>query len=119
MTRDEVGALVAVIGLLSQTGAAFLLVFLFGALLRSHPRPQSYFRQWTRGWVALVIALGGVGAQYAFPQVMASDPLALRLANLVYQAGKLLFVAYLLAGTLNYVRGMPPRLATVTRSDVL
>ena len=110
MTRDEVGALVAVIGLLSQTGAAFLLVFLFGALLRSHPRPQSYFRQWTRGWVALVIALGGVGAQYAFPQVMASDPLTLRLANLVYQAGKLLFVAYLLAGTLNYVRGMPPRL---------
>jgi len=98
-----------VIGLLSQSGGALLLVCLFAALLRSHPRPQSYFRQWTRGWVALVIALGGVGVQYAFPQVMATEPLAPRAANLVYQTGKLLFVAYMLAGTLNYVRGTRPR----------
>ncbi len=105
MTPDEIGALVAVIGLVSQSCGALLLVCLFAALLRSHPRPQSYFRQWTRGWVALVVALGGVGAQYAFPQVMAAEPLAPRAANLVYQAGKLLFVAHLLAGTLNYVRG--------------
>lgn len=109
MTPDEVGALVAVVGLLSQSGAALLLVCLFAALLRSHPRPQSYFRQWTRGWVALVVALAGVGAQYAFPRVMAANPLAPRVANLVYQTGKLFFVSYLLAGTLNYVRGSPPR----------
>jgi diguanylate cyclase (GGDEF)-like protein len=109
MTPDEVGALVAVIGLLSQTGTALLLAFLFAALLRSHPRPQSYFRQWTRGWVALVIALAAVGTQYAFPHAMATQPLAPRAANLVYQAGKLVFVACLLAGTLNYVRGWRPR----------
>ncbi|HET7460022.1 MAG TPA: GGDEF domain-containing protein [Longimicrobium sp.] len=109
MTRDEVGALVAVIGLLSQTGTALLLACLFAALLRSHPRPQSYFRQWTRGWVALVVALAGVGAQYAFPRLMATQPLAPRAANLVYQAGKLLFVAWMLAGTLNYARGWRPR----------
>src|SRR5215212_128573 len=41
MNSDEVGALVAVIGLLSQTGTALLLAGLFAALLRSHPRPQS------------------------------------------------------------------------------
>jgi diguanylate cyclase (GGDEF)-like protein len=109
MTRDEIGALVAVIGLLSQSGGAVLLVCLFAALLRSHPRPQSYFRQWTWGWVALVVALGGVGVQYAFPRVMTAEPLAPHLANLVYQTGKLLFVAHLLAGTLNYVRGSRPR----------
>lgn len=109
MTPDEVGALLAVVGLLSQTGAALLLVCLFAALLRSHPRPQSYFRQWTRGWVALVVALGGVGVQYAFPGMMAAQPLALRAANLVYQVGKLLFVASMLAGTLNYARGTRPR----------
>src|SRR3954454_946579 len=108
MNRDEVGALVAVIGLVSQSGAALLLVFLFAALLRAHPRKQSYFRQWTLGWVALVVALAGVGVQYAFPQTMATSPLAQRLANLVYQAGKLLFVSYLLAGTLNFVRGVRP-----------
>lgn len=109
MTRDEVGALVAVIGLLSQTGTALLLTGLFAALLRSHPRPQSYFRQWTRGWAALVVALAGVGVQYAFPHLMATQPLAPRAANLVYQAAKLVFVSYLLAGTLNYVRGWRPR----------
>ena len=109
MTALEVGALIAVIGLLSQAGGALLLVCLFAALLRSHPRPQPYFRQWTRGWLALVVALAGVGAQYAFPGVMAAEPLAPRAANLVYQAGKLLFVAFLLAGTLNYVRGSRPR----------
>jgi diguanylate cyclase (GGDEF)-like protein len=109
MTPDEVGALLAVVGLLSQTGAALLLVCLFAALVRSHPRPQSYFRLWTRGWVALVVALAGVGAQYAFPGLMAAEPVAPRLANLVYQAGKLLFVAYLLAGTLNYARGTRAR----------
>jgi diguanylate cyclase (GGDEF)-like protein len=109
MTPDQVGALVAVIGLLSQTGTALLLAGLFAALLRSHPRPQSYFRHWTWGWVALVVALSGVGAQYAFPALMSAQPLAVRGANLVYQAGKLLFVACLLAGTLNYARGWRAR----------
>jgi diguanylate cyclase (GGDEF)-like protein len=109
MSIDEVGSLVAVIGLLSQIGTALLLASFFAALLRSHPRPQSYFRLWTRGWVALVIALAAVGAQYAFPRLMATEPLAPRAANLVYQAGKLVFVAYLLAGTLNYARGWRPR----------
>ncbi|HEU0016495.1 MAG TPA: GGDEF domain-containing protein [Longimicrobium sp.] len=109
MTPDEIGALVAVIGLLSQTGGALLLVCFFAALLRSHPRPHSYFRQWTLGWVALVVALAAVGAQYAFPRAMDTEPLAPRAANLVYQAGKLLFVVFLLAGTLNFVRGSRPR----------
>ncbi len=109
MNDQEIGALIAVIGLLSQLAGALLLVGLFAALLRSHPRPQPYFRQWTLGWAALVVALCGVGALYAFPQWMAAQPLAPRAANLVYQSGKLLHVACLLAGTLNFVRGSRSR----------
>jgi hypothetical protein len=105
MTDADLGALIAVIGLLSQLAGAVLLVGLFVALLRSHPRSQPYFRQWTLGWGALVVALCGVGVLYAFPRLMSADPLAPRVANLVYQSGKLLFVACLLAGTLNFVRG--------------
>lgn len=106
---ERVGALISVIGLLSQLAGALLLVGLFAALLRSHPRPQAYFRQWTFGWLAMVVALCGVGAHYAFPRLMASQPLALRAANLVYQSGKLLYVACLLAGTLDFVRGSRSR----------
>jgi len=105
MTEDQIGALIAVNGLLSQLAGAILLVGLFTALLRSHPRPQPYFRQWTLGWVALVLALGGVAVQYALPDVMTTEPLARSAANLVYQSGKLLYVAYLLVGTLNFTRG--------------
>ena len=105
MTEDQIGALIAVNGLLSQLAGTILLVGLFTALLRSHPRPQPYFRQWTLGWGALAVALSGVAIQYALPEVMTAEPLARRAANLVYQSGKLLYVAYLLAGTLNFTRG--------------
>ena len=108
MSAQGIGALIAVIGLLSQLAGSILLVGLFAALLRSHPRPQPYFRQWTLGWAALVVALCGVGAQYAFPDLMAAEPLAPRAANLVYQLAKLLYIACLLAGTLNFVRGTRP-----------
>jgi diguanylate cyclase (GGDEF)-like protein len=110
MNDQEIGALIAVVGLVSQLAGAVLLVGLFAALLRSHPRPQPYFRQWTLGWAALVVALCGVGVQYAFPQLMAAESLAPRAANLIYQSGKLLYVACLLAGTLNFVRGSRSRL---------
>ncbi|HEX8251610.1 MAG TPA: hypothetical protein VF846_00570, partial [Thermoanaerobaculia bacterium] len=109
MTEDQIGALIAVNGLLSQLAGAVLLVGLFTALLRSHPRPQPYFRQWTFAWAALVVALTGVVVQYAFPELMVTEPLASGAANLVYQAGKLLYVAYLLVGTLNFARGIRSR----------
>jgi diguanylate cyclase (GGDEF)-like protein len=109
MTPEQVGALVSAIGLMTQTGGALLLVVLFSALRRSHQRPRSYFRQWTQGWALLVVALSGVGVQYLFPQEMAGRPVVLAVANFVYQAGKLLFVGFLLAGTLNFVGGVRPR----------
>src|SRR5687768_4212802 len=92
MNAHQIGALIAVIGLISQLAGTLLLVGLFAALLRSHPRPQPYFRQWTLGWTALVVALCGVGTQYAFPRLMAAEPLAPRVANLVYLSGPFLNV---------------------------
>lgn len=108
MSPEEVGTLVSAIGLWTQTGGTLLLAGLFTALLRSHPRPQPYFREWTRAWYWLLAALLGVVVQYG-PLAAVGSSLAVRGANLLYQGGKLLFVTHLLAGTLNYVRGVRPR----------
>ena len=109
MRPEDIGGLISFIGLLTQTGGALLLVGLFVALLRGHPRRQPYFREWTRAWAWLLAALCGVLAQYALPALGGADTVAVRGANLLYQAGKLLFVVHLLCGTLNYVMGVRPR----------
>ncbi|HLM66570.1 MAG TPA: hypothetical protein VK358_03540, partial [Longimicrobium sp.] len=109
MSPQQVGALVSAIGLLTQAGGALLLVGLFAVLLRAHPRPQPYFREWTRAWGWLLAALLGVVVQYGFPGTFTGGTVPERGANLLYQACKLLFVVHLLAGTLNYVRGVRPR----------
>jgi diguanylate cyclase (GGDEF)-like protein len=70
---------------------------------------EAYFRQWTQGWAVLVVALSGVGVQYLFPREIAGRPALLAAANFVYQSGKLLFVGFLLAGTMNFVDGVRPR----------
>jgi diguanylate cyclase (GGDEF)-like protein len=108
MYPEDIGALISAIGLLTQTGGALLLAGLFTALLRAHPR-RPYFRPWTHAWFWLLAALLGVVVQYALPLFGPGDRVAVRAANLVYQTGKLLFVVHLLAGTLNYVRGVRPR----------
>lgn len=109
MYPEDIGSLISSIGLLTQTAGALLLVGLFVALLRAHPRRQPYFREWTRAWIWLLAALMGVVVQYAMPGLSGDDTMAVRAANLLYQGGKLLFVVHLLCGTLNYVMGVRPR----------
>jgi diguanylate cyclase (GGDEF)-like protein len=100
-----IGALVAYIGLLTQTGGNLLLVVLFASLGRS--RRQPYFREWTFAWSWLLAGLAGVLVQYAVPG-LGAHPWAVRGANTLYQVGKLLFVVHLVAGALHYVRGVRP-----------
>ncbi|HEX2206186.1 MAG TPA: GGDEF domain-containing protein [Longimicrobium sp.] len=107
MYPEDIGSLISSIGLLTQTGGALLLVGLFTALLRAHPRPRPYFREWTRAWIWLLAALLGVVVQYV--PGLSGDTFGVRAANLLYQTGKLLFVVHLLCGTLNYVMGVRPR----------
>ena len=109
MYPEDIGSLISSIGLLTQTGGALLLVGLFVALMRAHPRRQPYFREWTRAWIWLLAALLGVVVQYAIPGLSGDDTPGVRAANLLYQTGKLLFVVHLLCGTLNYVMGVRPR----------
>lgn len=109
MYPEDIGSLISSIGLLTQTGGALLLVGLFVALMRAHPRRQPYFREWTRAWIWLLAALLGVVVQYAIPGLSGDDSPEVRAANLLYQTGKLLFVVHLLCGTLNYVMGVRPR----------
>lgn len=109
MYPEDIGSLISSIGLLTQTGGALLLVGLFVALMRAHPRREPYFREWTRAWIWLLAALLGVMVQYAIPGLSGDDTPGVRAANLLYQTGKLLFVVHLLCGTLNYVMGVRPR----------
>lgn len=101
----SVAQLISVIGLLTQTGGAALLAALFVLLVRANPR-RPYFRVWARGWLAMVVALVAVLSHYV---VVASSPGLARMTSVVYQTGKIGFLACLLGGALNYACGVRPR----------
>ncbi|HEX8394840.1 MAG TPA: GGDEF domain-containing protein [Longimicrobium sp.] len=107
MTDPAIGGLISFLGALTQGGGTVLLAGLFAVLTRANPR-RPYFRLWALGWPALAVALTAVLAFYVTPERV-SGPLAARVADGVYQAGKLLFFACLLGGTLSYVAGTQPR----------
>jgi diguanylate cyclase (GGDEF)-like protein len=108
MTPEDIGALISTIGLLTQAGGAVLMLVLFSVLLRANQR-RPYFAYWTRGWAALVTALTGVGILYLPPVLPTGDTaIIVRAAGVIYQVGKLLFIAYLVGGTLNYLLGLDP-----------
>ena len=109
MTPEDIGSLISLIGLLTQMGGAVLMLVLFSVLLRANPR-RPYFALWTRGWTALVVALSGVAMLYVIPMLRLGDPaVAVQAAGVLYQSGKLIFIACLLGGTLNYLFGLDPR----------
>jgi diguanylate cyclase (GGDEF)-like protein len=109
MTPEDIGALISTIGLLTQAGGAVLMLALFALLLRANPR-RPYFALWTRGWVALVAALAGVGMLYLVPALNVRDPApVVRAAGVLYQVGKLLFVAFVAGGTFHYLLGLDTR----------
>ncbi|HEX5724539.1 MAG TPA: GGDEF domain-containing protein [Longimicrobiaceae bacterium] len=108
MSDEQLGSLVALIGLLAQLGGTVPLAGLF-FLLRGQAGRRPYFLAWSQGWLALVAALSAVLLLYVMPGLEAgASPLG-KVVVFLYQLAKLLFVAFLAAGTLGYVMGVRVR----------
>ncbi len=103
---DRAPALLSFIGLASQFAASVLLVGLY-ALLGREVRRRSYFRQWGRAWLVLALTLGLLVLRFELLPILSGAPLrapTLQKGMLViYQAGKLLWCALLVSGTVRYV----------------
>lgn len=113
MTQEYFWALISLIGLCTQIGITALL-WMFFLLLKQHAgRRSRFFRLWTAAWAVLLAALAVLTlGLYLFPYMEAlGSPLGALLpaALLLYQLGKLAFLALLLAGALEYVDGPLPR----------
>ncbi|HSN17940.1 MAG TPA: GGDEF domain-containing protein [Gammaproteobacteria bacterium] len=102
---SESWVLIGFIGLLVQIGISGLLWLFFVLLKRHAGRRSRFFRLWTWGWVALLVALVSVSVGFYGP------PLPwLRAATLLfYQAAKLVYLLMLLAGVLEYADGRLPQ----------
>jgi diguanylate cyclase (GGDEF)-like protein len=102
-------AVITYVGLLAQAAASCLLVALF-LLLRAHARRRRYFQAWSVGWVTQAIALLALVLRYELFAVEVGGEVArglpLRVLYLVYQLGKLGFLACVVAGTVLLVHGI-------------
>ena len=96
-------------GLVSQMAAVFLLVMLF-MLLRRHAGRRPYFNAWCNAWLAYAIALLALVARfYVFPVLIGpgfETGVWVKICYFVYQFCKLTFIALLLQGTLQYLKGI-------------
>lgn len=112
MPAQEVTLAVVRIGVAMQFAATLLLVLLF-TLLRSQAQRRAYFVCWGRGWALLALGLAALFVQFFFfngPFQDADDyrPVERALGG-VYQFSKLGFLVAVLAGTLDYTRGIRTR----------
>lgn len=104
-------------GIATQFAASVLLVSLYTLLSRDASR-RGYFRQWGRAWMAL---MGGLAVVALYSQLAPADPGATPLPRFVtgatfglYQLGRLLWCALLVAGSAQYAhRVRRPRLIGV------
>ena len=105
MTDSDLWVLIGLIGLLVQIGVSGLLWLFFVLLKRHAGRRSRFFRLWTWGWVALLLALVCLSVGFYGPPVPGIRAAAL----LGYQAAKLGYLLLLLAGTLEYADGRLPK----------
>ncbi|MGQ0764260.1 MAG: GGDEF domain-containing protein [Gemmatimonadota bacterium] len=104
-------AVIGRVGSLSQLASLALIALLTGAVCYSR-RQVGYFRQWTIGWTAYVVAVGAVAVRYsdhASPDgrpffEIGHDAFASRLLYTLYIVGKVFFFALLATGTVAFVR---------------
>jgi PAS domain S-box-containing protein len=112
MVPQSIGTTLSFVGTFIELGMCVLLTALLLGLRRQE-RVREYFRFWTRGWIALCIAIAAVVIRYnVVPRV---EPIpseqessaAVVLLYLVYQTGKLLFLLWLALGIWSYVTRAP------------
>ncbi|HEV2148059.1 MAG TPA: GGDEF domain-containing protein [Longimicrobiaceae bacterium] len=109
MSSEAVQRLISLVGLLAQLGGALLLIALFALLFR-HGRRRRYFLYWGRAWLALAFALSVLVVRYLLlPGYLAERELMEPALHLAYQAGELLHLALLVAGTVAYCSGFRVR----------
>jgi diguanylate cyclase (GGDEF)-like protein len=114
MALAMTGGLRADIGFIGVTlhlAASSLLAGLF-LLLRRYSGRRGYFHYWSAAWLAITVAMGAWALSH-FVEVPAGtrrgeEPDAIRALLVLYQFGRLAFVTFLVAGTVQYARGMRP-----------
>ena len=113
MPTEQVNGLIQTIGVIAQFFGALLLVGLF-ALLRTRALRRDYFNAWARAWLSLVVAIGAMASRRLLlasydARLLNSDFQNLRFVYVVYQFAKLMFFAFLVLGTVAYLRGAKSR----------
>lgn len=113
MPAQDVALTIVRIGLATQFATTLLLVLLF-SLLRSQARRRGYFSYWAWGWAMLSLGLAALFVRFFYlggpVAVEGQEGRAEQILNGVYQLGKLGFIAGVIAGTLDYTRGIRGRL---------
>jgi diguanylate cyclase (GGDEF)-like protein len=98
------------LGTFVQLGGTLLLFGLL-TMLRRYAMRRRYFRTWSNAWGILALALFAVVLRYNLLPSMdpnvAEDALSTKLIYFVYQTSKFTFYAFLIAGTLRFVRAAP------------
>ena len=114
---------VSFVGLYAQVGITLLLVLFLVLLSRHVGRDSHYFVTWTRGWVAMTLAItllavGFLGIPHVTAPGDSSSKVWFPATYLGYQFGKLSYLLLLLAGTLELETGRLSR-ALLTRGAAL
>ena len=105
---------VSFVGLYAQVGITLLIVLFLVLLARHVGRDSHYFVTWTRGWVAMTLAITILAVGFlGIPHVTAPGDFTSQAwfpaTYIGYQFGKLIYLLLLLAGTLELETGRVPR----------
>jgi len=106
---NSAGALISYIGVWVQLCGTFLLLTLFYVLAR-HAGTRPYFIRWSWAWLALLVALAVVAARYLLAPLLPAEPsLLIFVLHGGYLFAKLVFLGFLVSGTLLFCEGrLPP-----------
>jgi diguanylate cyclase (GGDEF)-like protein len=98
------------LGTFVQLGGTLLLFGLL-TMLRRYAMRRQYFRTWSNAWGVLALACFAVVLRYnllpSMDSHVAESAFTTKLIYFVYQTSKFTFFAFLIAGTMRFVRAAP------------